>query len=129
MTLSTSASICRRRYISVRLTQRLQVRAVDIGTTILLLGDPRELGYGEFRAKPVVAAEAHDDRFPQVRVDPVWPAFHQERRGDVDALDPHFQRNDALEGALGTTPVLGVVVPVRHHRIDAHEFGLELDGT
>ena len=103
------------------------VRPVNIGTTILLLRDLRELGHGEFRAQAIVAAEAHNDRFPPVWVDPVRLAFDHERRDNVDALDPYFQRNDALEGAFSTPLVLGIVVLVRHHGIDAHEFGFELD--
>src|SRR5215472_5281840 len=121
-----SASICCRS-VRVCVMQPLHLRAVNIRSTILLLGDLRELGHGELRAQAVVAAEAHDHRLPLVRVDPVRLAFDQQRRDDVDALDPHFQRNDALKGAFSTPLVLSIVVFVRHHGIDAHEFGFELD--
>lgn len=46
----------------------------------------------------------------------------------MDALDPYFQRHDTLvEGAFGTPLVPGIVVLVRHHGIDAHQLGFELD--
>jgi hypothetical protein len=68
-----------------------------------------------------------NERSPPIGVDPVQLPIHQGRWMPVDAGDPDFDADNALQCAFDTPLVDGVVVPVRHDGVDLGEVSFNLN--
>ena len=61
------------RYLARKLSRgnHLDLRAIDVGGTILFFRDLSEFGDDEFGTEAEIAAEAHNDRLPAIRINTV----------------------------------------------------------
>src|SRR5258705_4739049 len=71
----------------------------------------------DHRTEPEELAEAHDEWTPLLRIDAIGVTTHDDRLVEVNAYDPHLERD---QGAASLHVALGETMLTFQHRLELH---------